>query len=300
MGRALWANAMGTSRRAFLLAAAALSACVRSPRAADPIAGPRDGIDGIERRVGGRVGVAALDTATGARIGHREGERFAMCSTFKWLLVACVLRQVDRGALALDRSIAFGPSDLLDYSDVTRAHATDGAMTVVALCDAALEVSDNTAANLLLREIGGPSAYTAFARSLGDRATRLDRGEPGLNLNGRGDPRDTTTPAAMLATMQRVLAGDALSPASRARLIDAMKRCRTGTHRLRAGFPSRWVVAHKTGTGERGASGDLAIAWPPGRAPVLVASYTSDSGADLDALDAAHASVARFVARALG
>jgi beta-lactamase class A len=249
----------------------------------------------LESQVGGRFGVAALDTRTGARVSHRGGERFAMCSTFKWLLAAAALSRIDA-----EREIPYSSADLLDYSDVTRAHVADGHMSVGALCDAAVEVSDNAAANLLLHTLGDPPVLTAFLRGLGDHVTRLDRFEPELNVNALGDERDTTTPDAMLETMHRALGGDALPASARERVASAMKRCRTGLKRLRAGVPSGWVVADKTGTGERGAVNDVAIVWPPERPPILIASYLSDSNADTEALEAVHARVARAVLREFG
>lgn len=148
----------------------------------------------VERRLGGRLGVAVLDTHTGHRVGYHEGERFPMCSTFKLLAVTAVLSRVDGSQEQLDRRIAYGESDLLEYAPVTRAHVGEGGMTLGDLCAAAIEQSDNTAANLILGTLGGPSAVTAYARSLGDSVTRLDRTEPTLNDWQPGEQRDTTSP----------------------------------------------------------------------------------------------------------
>jgi beta-lactamase class A len=164
------------------------------------------------------------------------------------------------------------------------------------LCEAAVEVSDNTAANVLLRFIGGPQALTHYFRRIGDSVTRLDRYEPGLNSNLPGDPRDTSTPEAMIATMQSLLIGNALSPASRQTLIGWLRNSRTGLHRLRAGLPRNWTVGDKTGTGSNGAVNDSAIVWPPRRSPLLMAAYLSDSQAPADALEAAHAHMGRIIA----
>ncbi len=223
-----------------------------------------------------------------------------MCSTFKWVLAAAVLAGVDRGVQALDAPVAYGADDLLAYAPVTRAHLAAGSMTVEALAQAAVTVSDNTAANLLLARIGGPQGLTAFVRSLDDPETRLDRNEPTLNSNEPGDPRDTTTPRAMVGLLRRVLCGDALLPASRARLLGWLRGSETGRERLRAGLPPAWIVGDKTGTGLRGAANDVAIATPPGCAPILIAAYLSDSDARLPALHAAHAEIARCVGRAFG
>ena len=247
----------------------------------------------IEARVGGRIGVYALDTATERSLAHRADERFAMCSTFKWALAAAVLA---RGDLPLDRAIPYGERDLLDHAPTTRARLGEGAMTARDLAHAAVVVSDNTAANLLLAEIGGPAGLTRFMRDAGDGTTRLDRDEPSLNENAPGDPRDTTTPRAMVGLMRAVLCGAVLPAERRALLVEWMRACETGKERLRAGLPPTWSVGDKTGTGRRGAVNDVAIAWPPGRAPILVAAYTSDGESAVGPLAAAHAEIAREVA----
>ncbi|WP_437613085.1 class A beta-lactamase [Sorangium sp. So ce834] len=254
----------------------------------------------IEAQLGGRVGVAALDTASGARVGHRAGERFAMCSTFKALLAACVLARVDQGQLRLDHRIAYRESDLIQHAPVTRARVAEGGLTVEDLCAAIIEISDNTAANLLLAQIGGPAGLTAYLRGLGDEVTRLDRNEPALNENVPGDPRDTTTPDAMTDTVRAILIGDrALQRASRERLASWMVRATTGLARLRAGLPKDWIVGDKTGTG-MGIANDVAVAWRPSRAPIVIACFVDAPSASADARNAAHADVARVVAEAFG
>jgi beta-lactamase class A len=254
----------------------------------------------IEAEIGGRVGAAAWDIGTGVWIRRRSGERFAMCSTFKFALTATVLAMVDAGALSLKRPIPFGQADLLAHSPVTSARLNEHEMSVNDLCAAAMEESDNGAANLLLRLVGGPAGLTRRLRRLGDATTRLDRTEPALNTNLPGDVRDTTTPAAYVATMRRVLLDDGLSLASRRRLEDWMVACRTGLDRLRAGLPATWRAGDKTGTGDNGAANDVAIVRPPGRAPILMAVFLSGSGRPAEALNAAHARIARAIVAALG
>lgn len=250
----------------------------------------------IESRLGGRLGVAALDMGDGRRIGQRSAERFPMCSTFKFLLVATVLSRVDAGGEKLGRSIHYRQADVLDYSPITKAHVQDGGMTVSALCAAAIEYSDNTAANLLLRAVGGPAAVTRHVRSLGDSVTRLDRYEPALNSAVPGDPRDTTSPSAMLDDMQTVLLENrALTVASRQQLDAWLVASTTGTERLRAGLPSTWRVGDKTGTGGNGAANDIAICWPPNRSPILIAAYFVGSKASDADRSAALAEVGRMV-----
>ena len=288
-------------RRRLVLGAlgAMTSACAasRPPAAAEARGAPA--FAEIERRVGGRVGVFAVDTATGRQLAHRPDERFAMCSTFKWVLAAAVLSRVDRKELSLEERVPFGEADLLEYAPVTRKALASGAdergMSVGDLARAAVTISDNTAANLLLKKVDGPAGLTRFMRSLGDPVTHLDRDEPTLNTNEPGDPRDTTSPRAMVDLMQGLLCGDALSPAGRAQLLDWLRACETGRERLRAGAPADWSVGDKTGTGRRGAANDVAILSPPGRAPVLVAAYLSDGPAPTPTLAAAHADIARRV-----
>lgn len=250
----------------------------------------------IERRVGGRLGVYALDTGSGRALSHRPDERFAMCSTFKWLLAAAVLARVDDGRLSLDERVSYGPEDLIEHAPVTGAHVGEGGLTIGALTEAIVTVSDNTAANLLLEKTGGPAGLTQYARSLGDPVTRLDRRELELNTNHPGDPRDTTSPRAMVRLMQEVLVGDALSPASRERLLGWLRAAETGKRRLRAGLPRDWLVGDKTGSGGRGSVNDVAIAVPPGRAPILIAAYMSGSTSTFEALEAGHAEVGGWVA----
>lgn len=249
---------------------------------------------------GGRLGVAAVDTGTGRSLGHDADGRYAMCSTFKAALAAAWLAEVDRGARSLSDEIAFSQADLTEYAPVTRANLSRGRLTVEQLCAAIVEVSDNAAANLLLRPLGGPAGLTAFFRRCGDRVSRLDRYEEVLGSNILGDPRDTTSPAAMLGLMRNLLLGDVLTPASRARLIGWMEGASTGLRRLRSGMPAGWRVGDKTGNGANGAANDVAIAWPPNRPPILIASYMSGGTAERPARDALHAEVARLVASAFG
>jgi beta-lactamase class A len=233
---------MKLSRRTVVLGSLALPA----------IAGAADNpVAALERQYGGRLGVSILNTGTGARLDHRQDERFAMCSTFKLLAVSVLLTRVDKKQEDLDRRIHFTRESLIPYSPVTEKYVAEG-MTVAELCAAALTLSDNTAANLILASLGGPPAVTAFARSIGDNLTRLDRNEPSLNEAAPNDPRDTTTPAAMLGDLNSVVLGNALSPNSRERMISWLVACQTGAKRLRARLPTDWKVGDKTGSGNHG------------------------------------------------
>jgi beta-lactamase class A len=253
----------------------------------------------LETHAGGRLGVHALETTGRKTLGHRAGERFPMCSTFKFLLTAAVLARADRGEEHLGRPISYGKRDLLAYAPITTAHVAQGHMTVEALCAATVSYSDNTAADLLLGTIGGPAGVTRFARTIGDGVTRLDRTEPTLNTAIPGDPRDTTMPASATADLERVLLGNALSHASRARLEGWMTDCRTGVDCIRAGIPAGWRVGDKTGSGDNNTRNDIAILRPPAGAPILVAAYLTGARVSAADRDAALAEVGRIVLSSL-
>jgi beta-lactamase class A len=254
------------------------------------------GLRQLEAASGGRLGIAIEDLENGRRASLRAGERFPMCSTFKLLAAAAVLARVDQGQEQLNRRIPFTRADLLEYAPVTRARVDEGGMALGELCDAAITLSDNTAANLILGALGGPGAITAYARSLGDTVTRLDRIEPELNESRPGDPRDTTSPAAMVGNLKRLLVEDALSTRSRATLTSWLVANRTGGARLRAGVPAGWRVGDKTGTGNAGSTNDIGILWPPDRRPVLVAAYLTESSASASSREKTLADVGRLIA----
>jgi len=264
----------------------------------DRLGGLAEAFARIEADSGGRLGVAVLDTATGTTTGHRADEPFPMCSTFKFLCAAAVLARVDAGKEQLTRRIPVTSADLLDYAPVTKQHAGSD-MTVAELCEAAVTVSDNTAANLLLASMGGPSAITQYARAVGDNVTRLDRTEPELNTAEAGDPRDTTTPLAMARNLQTVTLGVALLPASRDQLNAWLIGCRTGDARLRAGLPKDWRVGDKTGSGVHGTSNDIAVIWPKGRPPVMVTAYLTQCSAADDKRNATIAAIGKAVAESI-
>jgi len=257
-----------------------------------------DRIVEIERTLGGRIGVSAKNAMNGGRIRHRGDERFAICSTFKAALVGAVLARCDHGDLALNQLIKFGESDLLVNSPRAAAHLGEGALSVEALCAAVVEVSDNTAANLLLSLIGGPAQVTAFFRSLGDNVSRLDRMELDLNSNLPDDPRDTTTPDAMAGNLKSLLVDEeALSAASRSRLTNWMLSEQNGRNRIRSGLPADWRVANKPGSSadRAGATNDIAVAWPPGRPPIVISVYTDARESTPERRTMAIAEIARAV-----
>jgi len=287
------------ARRQFLhwTGAAAASALAASalakvpPVAPAPAAAAKD-FAALEAASGGRLGVTLLDTGSGQRIGHRQDERFPMCSTFKFALCATVLHQADAGALALDRRVPVRQQDMLSHAPVTTRHIGKD-LSVRDLCRATMVTSDNPAANLLLGVVGGPPAVTRFLRDTGDAVTRNDRLEPDMNRFAPGDPRDTTSPAAMAASLHRLVLGPVLAPASRQRLADWLIDNETGDARLRAGLSKAWRVGDKTGSNGEDTTNDIAILWPvAGGAPWVLTSYLQ--GATVD--DAGRNDVLRQVA----
>lgn len=277
-------------RRTVLLAAPALLAW---PAAARDVT---EALRFYEHVSGGRVGVYAENLHNGARLAWRADTRFVMCSTFKASLAACVLARVDRGEDDLADVIRFGPADVGDmWAPFAKENLAKGALTVGEMCQAAVELSDNTCANLLLARIGGPPAMTAFWRSIGDDVSRLDHNEPMLNRSPPGDPHDTTTPRAMAGNLRRLVVGDVLSPGSRALFKGWLIGCQTGADRLPGGLPRNWVIGDKTGNNGKDAAGDIAVAWPrPGEAMVM-AAYTQAGAPSEAQLAAVFAAVGRLV-----
>lgn len=238
---------------------------------------PWDNLGDLERRSGGRLGFCLLDTGTGRVMGHRLDAHFAMCSTFKLPLAAWALHLSDQGKLQLDEVLPLTEQDRVSHAPVTGPLIGKGGMTVEALVEAAQKTSDNVAANVVLRRLGGPAAFTAWLRSIGDVTTRLDRYETELNLVPLGDHRDTTTPRAFARTVAKLTTGDVLSPPSRQKLVRWTVETGTGLNRLRAGLPDTWIVGDKTGTafadGMAPKVNDVAIAWPPGASPIVLSCF---------------------------
>ena len=300
-----------------LAAALALSALVSGCGSADRPAAPRSDTaaltasvsaqEAVTRRIARlevarhvRIGAYAIDTGTGRAVSHRAHERFPFTSTFKAMACGAVLRKARRAAPGLlDKVIHYTEDDLVDYSPVTEKHVADG-MTVADLCHAAITQSDNTAGNLVLRQIGGPAGLTAFLRTLGDRVSRSDRWETALNEWKPGEKRDTTTPRPWANDLRALTTGDALVPADRTRLIGWMKANETGDKRIRAGLPKGWTVGDKTGSGGvHGNANDIAIAYPPSGAPLIIVITTTRPKPDAAADDKAIAQTAAILTRAL-
>jgi beta-lactamase class A len=248
----------------------------------------------LERRFDARLGLYAVHTGTGRELAHRADERFALCSTFKVLAAAAMLERTPPEHLQ-DR-VRYRESDLVVNSPVTTQHVAEG-LTISELCDAAIRYSDNTAGNLLLDDIGGPAAVTEYARSLGDGTTRLDRREPELNSAIPDDDRDTTSPRAIAADFRELVLGTRLDDADRAMLTNWLLGNTTGGTRIRAGLPTDWRVGDKTGGGSYGTANDVAIAWPTGSAPIVLAILsTRPSSAEAQADNALIAQAAAIAA----
>lgn len=244
---------------------------------------------------GGRLGVFILDTGSGKEYGYRPDECFLMLSSFKLLASALVLHRVDSGKESLARRIIWTKRDLVEWSPVTERHVGGKGLTLAQLCEATITTSDNTAANLILASFGGPAALTSFARQLGDAVTRLDRTEPDLNLPHATEPLDTTSPRAMVRTMQKVVLGDGLSTPSRRLMQQWLVANTTGGRRLKAGLPKDWRIGDKTGTNASNAN-DIGVVWPASGGSFLVAAYLEDSPASSRVKDATIASVGGLLA----
>ncbi|MEJ3750140.1 class A beta-lactamase [Actinomycetes bacterium KLBMP 9797] len=278
--------------------ASASSATSASAAASARAEDRHDRLSALERTYGARLGVFAVDTATGTTIAHRADERFAFCSTFKGLAAAAVLY---RNPLShLDGVVRYTKDDLMKSSVITERHLATG-MTIRQVCDAAVRYSDGTAGNLLLRDLGGPGQLTAYLRGLGDHVTRMDRFEPAIVSATPGDPRDTTSPRAIGTDYQKIVLGEVLPADKRAFLRDLLERnaTRAGAQRIRAGVPRGWVVADKTGTGDYGTVNDIAIVWPPDSAPLVIAIMSSKATKDAEYQQAIIVEAATYVANTL-
>lgn len=289
-------------RRRVLAAGAAipLALSLRRAAAVDATAATADArFAALERRYGGRVGVFATTASGTVQAAYRANERFPFCSTFKLILASAVLARDAHSPGLLERRIRYTQKDVVAYSPISSRHVGDG-MTVAQLCAAALQYSDNTAANQLIALVGGPAAVTAYARSLGDTAFRLDREETALNTAIPGDPRDTTTPAAMTHTALALVLGDALPAARRTQLQAWLRGDTTGAKRVRAGVPAGWQVGDKTGTGDHGTANDVAVLWRPLREPLVLTVFHTQEVEDAKPSDEAVAEATRIVVALAG
>lgn len=267
---------------------------------AAPAVTPTASADGafaaLERGSDARLGVVAVDTESGRTLAYRGGDRFPFASTNKVFIAAAVL---DRSTTAdLDTVVHYDRGDLLEYAPVA-SRSVDTGMTVRALVDAAVSVSDNTAANLLVERLGGPDAVESWLRGIGDRVTRVDRLEPGLNAATPGDARDTSTPEQFAADLRAVLLGDALDTDDQRVLRTAMLGTTTGDGTIRAGVPSGWRVADKTGTGSYGVRNDIGVVTPPGRRPIVLVVMTRTDRSDAEPSDALVAAATKIAVGAL-
>ncbi|OMQ27090.1 class A beta-lactamase [Serratia oryzae] len=289
-------------RRKLLLAAAAIPAIsaltpLLAYAANTSLQQAQQQLAALEKASGGRLGVVAINTADGTTLQLNGGQRFPFCSTFKVIAASAILHHSLNNNGFMQQRIRYQKSDLVAYSPITEKHL-DGGMTVAELCAAALQYSDNTAVNLLMKQLGGPAAITAYARSIGDSTFRLDRWETELNSAIPGDERDTTTPAAMAASLQKLTLGNALPQAQREQLVAWMKGNTTGGKRIRAGVPAGAIVADKTGGGDYGTTNDIGIVWRENRAPLAIVVYFTQPQQDAKANNEVIAAAARIVSQA--
>lgn len=234
----------------------------------------------LERTFDARLGVYAVDTGTGREVAYNDGERFAYASTFKALAAGAVLRKYSLSGM--DQVIKYSRDDLAAYSPVTEKHVETG-MSLGALCDAAVRFSDNTAANLLFDQLGGPRGLDAALEETGDDVTQMERREPQLNQWAPGATRDTSTPRALANDLRAFVLGDVLGKGERAQLTKWLQTNTTGAELIRAGMPKDWVVGDKTGAGGTyGTRNDIAVVWPPDAAPIVVAIMSNRSKEDAD------------------
>ncbi len=264
--------------------------------AVTPTAAPQPDFAPLERSFDARLGVYALDTGSGREIAHRADERFGYASTHKAFSAAAVLQRTSIDDLA--KVLTYRRADLQENSPVTEKHVDTGISLRDAI-DAALRYSDNTAANLLFQQLGGPPGLAAALRAIGDTTTHVDRTEPALNELAPGDVRDTSTPRAMARTLRTFALGDALSPEKRTLYTDMMRGNQTGAALIRAGTPAGWAVADKTGSGDYATRNDIAVVWPPGRAPIVVAIMSSRPAEDAEHDDRLIAQAAKLTLDAL-
>ena len=240
--------------------------------APDRFAPLRRAITAVERSAGGPIGISLLDTHTGERFGHRADDRFPLCSTFKLLLAARLLHGADKGQWAMTERLPVTKADMLFNAPFTEKRI-GGTASLLELAQAMAVLSDNPAANIALAKVGGPAALTAWLRSIADQTTRIDRNEPEMNNETPGDPRDTTTPTAMLATSRALVEGRILSPVARKTLYGWMQASKTADTMIRAALPPGWQEANKTGAGSWRARNIVSVISPPGRKPIWVAAY---------------------------
>lgn len=255
-------------------------------------------IEMLENKSGGKLGLTVVDTSDGTMYSWRGDEKFPLCSTSKVMVVAAILKKSESNTNLLAKKITINKSDMVNYNPITSKYI-DSSMTITELSKAALQYSDNAAMNKLLSYLGGPRYATQFARTIGDKAYRLDRNEPGLNTAIPSDSRDTTTPSAMAETLNKLILGNALKKEQKAKLTEWMKGNTTGLNSIKAGLPAEWTVADKTGSGDYGTTNDVAVIWPKNHAPVILTTYFTQPEKDASARKDVLASAAKLIAEAI-
>lgn len=290
---------MKLDRRFFIGGSLALGASACIPPDQSPIGRLAAELRIIEAAGNGTLGVELYNTATGQSVGLNSDRRFGHASSFKLSLAALLLQRHAAGLIDADRRVTWSEADMIAHAPFTRERLTTGA-TLRELARATQITSDNTAANVLLRELGGPAGLTAFWRSIGDEASRLDRTEPALNNVPTPEFRDTTTPAAMARTVAKIVYGDVLPEAERAELKGWMVATETGLKRVRAGLPEGWVAGDKTGTtgligGTEYNYVDIGFAeGPKGEGPITFACYFRARQTEDDMLAGGEETLARI------
>ncbi|MCD7034116.1 class A beta-lactamase [Metabacillus sp. GX 13764] len=273
---------------------AALAGFTSFAKAQEKAPDPASKLAKLEKKYGARLGVYAINTGTGKEVSYKSDERFAYASTLKPLACGVLLQK--NSLVAMDKVIHFSKDDLVTYSPITEKH-TDTGMTLKEICDAALRYSDNTAANLLLKELGGPEEFKKSLRNIGDQVTEPERYETELNTAIPGDIRDTSTPRTFALDLKAFTTGKLLPPDKQAFLVDTMRRNTTGDKLIRAALPKGWTAGDKTGSGSYGTRNDIAIVWPPHKAPIVMAIFSSKDTEDAEYDDKLIADAAKIVLR---
>lgn len=239
-----------------------------------------------------KIGVYALDTESNKTVSYHADDRFAYCSTSKVLMVGAVLRQ--ESLEGIKKTVTYTQKDILSYAPITAKYVETG-MTLEEICSAALRVSDNTAANLLLAHIGGIDGFKMSLRQIGDMVTEPSRNEPMLNEAVPGDWRDTSTPHQLAVDFQSYILGDVLTAEKKNILVSWMSGNKNTDTLIRAGMQTDWIVADKSGTGGYGTRNDVAIITPPGRKPIILAILTTHNDKNAKADDQLLAEIARII-----
>lgn len=237
----------------------------------------------LENGFDGKIGVYAVNTENNQVVAYRADELFPVQSTFKVIAVAALLNKSKKDKNLLQQKIIYSSQELVGWVPITKLHVNEG-MTLAALSAATISYSDNTAVNLIIKQIGGPQAVTDFAHSIGNKTFNVVHYEANLNSDPK-DTRDTSTPKDMAISLEKIVLGNVLTPTDKQLLLSWLKNNTTGNQRIRAGVPMGWIVADKTGSGSYGIANDIAVVWSPACKPIVLAIYTNQKSKEAKSRD---------------